>query len=230
MVKLCHAQSGDPNSVNTLNNMIGGNHAMVLYYMTGCGHCEMMKPEWIEFEQEAVSMPFEIIIARVNRDVMDNVRADHDVLGFPTIYHLYDGKKQREFESPRSKEEFHRFLEEISKEQKRTLKDRVEELQKLEDEINGLLTKPTSTSKSKSKSHKSHSKSKTSKSKKSHSKSKRTMKHSKKHTPTPYPKQTKSKTKTQSKKSVSKKSKSKTSKSKKHSQKGYPFSEIFSLE
>lgn len=228
MVKICHARHEDPHSVQKFNTMIGGNHAMVLYYMTGCGHCEMMKPEWIEFEQEAVSLPFEVIIARVNRDVMDIIHADHDVLGFPTIYHLYDGKKQREFESPRSKEEFHKFLEEISKEQKRTLKDRVEELQKLEDEINGFLTKPVGETKPKSKSHKSHSKSKTSKSKskKSHSKSKRTMKHSKKHTPTPYPKQSK----TKSRKSVSKKSKSKTSKSKKHFPKGYPFSETFSLE
>jgi len=112
MVQTIHVEN--ENTAQQFNNMIGGKHTMVLYYMTGCGYCEMMKPDWLEFEEEAKRLPFNVIVARVNSSYMDSINADKDVMGFPTIFYLFNGKKQGEFNKSRSKEEFHNFLKDIS--------------------------------------------------------------------------------------------------------------------
>lgn len=236
MVNIHHAHSQDGGSAEKLNKSLDGKHAMILYYMTGCGHCEMMKPEWLLFEEEVKTLPFEIIIARVNQDVMGMVNADQDIMGFPTIFHLHNRKKQREFNGERSKVEFRKFLEDIISEEKKNtmeLQRQTEDLERTLDEINASTT--SSRSQTPSRTHSTKSKTKTSKKKtKSRSTKSKTKTSKKKHKPTPYPKsQSQRKSPNKPKHSRKHSSKSRSKKSRRHTktqQKGYPFTETFSLD
>jgi hypothetical protein len=232
MVNIHHAHSQDGGSTDKLNKSLDGKHAMVLYYMTGCGHCEMMKPEWLLFEEEVKTLPFEIVIARVNQDVMGMVNADQDIMGFPTIFHLHNRKKQREFNGERSKVEFRKFLEDIIAEEKKNtieLQRQTEDLERTLDEIANVSSStrsPMRSTKSKTKNIKKKTKSRSTKSKTKTSK--------KKHKPTPYPKsQSQRKSPNKPKHSRKHSSKSRSKKSRRHTktqQKGYPFTETFSLD
>lgn len=57
--------------------------------------------------------PHNMMIARVNADYMPMVHGHKDIMGYPTIYHLKNGKKVSEFTGPRSLEHFEKFLESI---------------------------------------------------------------------------------------------------------------------
>ena len=50
-MKILHVDPTTQN-VNDLNNDISknNNHAFILYYMVGCGPCEMARPEWKKIE------------------------------------------------------------------------------------------------------------------------------------------------------------------------------------
>jgi thioredoxin-like negative regulator of GroEL len=98
-------------SLSKYNQMIKKRPTMVLFYMPGCGHCEMLKPEWNAFETEA--SPKDTLIAKVHSDYVRQVDGDSDVIGFPTIFHLMDGKKQREYSGARNKDGLKQFLREI---------------------------------------------------------------------------------------------------------------------
>ena len=103
----------DSYNVDRYNSQINKKPAMVLYYMNGCGHCETMKPEWERFERE-ISMsqqgghcpygrcPYQThcrhrgmrpMVARVNANYLNMVDGHKDILGFPTILYLKDGKR-----------------------------------------------------------------------------------------------------------------------------------------
>ena len=106
------------------NELVGGKHkkgvhSMVLYYSEGCYFCEDMKDEWEAFEKEAITKNYNVILARVNKDYLDNVTVHKDVMGYPTIVHLVDGKKQIDYQDKRLKENFMRFLKDINRHSKK---------------------------------------------------------------------------------------------------------------
>lgn len=144
------------------NELVGGKdkkgvHSMVLYYSEGCYFCEDMKDEWEAFEKEAITKNYNVILARVNKDYLDNVTVHKDVMGYPTIVHLVDGKKQIDYQDKRLKENFMKFLKDINKHSKK--------------KVSNIKDKSKSNTKSKSK---SKSKRKTNTGTKGKDKSKRT--------------------------------------------------------
>lgn len=62
--------------------------------------------------------PRNMMVARVNSDYLDMVDGHKEIAGYPTIYHLRDGKKVSEYSGPRSLEHFEKFLESIEKKTK----------------------------------------------------------------------------------------------------------------
>jgi hypothetical protein len=58
------------------------------------------------------------VIARVNSNHINAVNGDRNVLGYPTIMHLLDGKKQSEFTDEREKEALIKYFEHMEHNQK----------------------------------------------------------------------------------------------------------------
>ena len=113
MVVIMDVKSGG--SVQKFNKHVGGATIMILYYSDSCGYCNDMKKDWLKFEEESIQKPYNITIARVNSNNIRDINADKDVLGYPSIFHLFNGKKKDEFKGERTTEGFHKFLEDISK-------------------------------------------------------------------------------------------------------------------
>lgn len=107
----------DPNSVRRYNMSMKKKPTMVLFYMDGCGHCDAMKPEWKVFEKEARKRKQDCLVARVNGNYMGDIEGPKDVIGYPTIFRIMDGHKHTEYNGPRTKDEFMRFLIETAEPQ-----------------------------------------------------------------------------------------------------------------
>ena len=93
-VELIHVN--DPSQISRYNRLIKDKPTMVLFYMDGCGHCEMLKPEWDEFEKSAKKTNINSGVARVNANYMDRVDGDKDVIGFPTIMKNIQNSMEKE--------------------------------------------------------------------------------------------------------------------------------------
>lgn len=105
-----------PEHVDKYNNLIPKKHVIVLYYMDNCGFCDLLKPKWNRFEKRAKKKQKndnDFVIARVNSNHIRDVDGDSDVIGYPTIMHLLDGKKQGEFNGERSEDALEEYLNTI---------------------------------------------------------------------------------------------------------------------
>ena len=102
-------------AVKQYNDLVKTMPTMVLYYAPWCGHCEHLKPFWIAFEEKVRGKDANMLVARVQNEYMGEVEGDKDIMGFPTIFFLIDGKKQKEYEGPRTTEGLVAFFEEVSK-------------------------------------------------------------------------------------------------------------------
>ena len=93
----------NPSSLREYNRLITQVPSIVLFYMPGCFHCEAMKPEWEAFEHHARqryrSQP--CMVARVRSDYMSEVNGDRNILGYPTIFYMMDGKQKSEHSGER---------------------------------------------------------------------------------------------------------------------------------
>lgn len=109
----------NPSQANKYNRLLHGRNVMVLFYMNGCGFCELLKPEWDEFEKHmkknnTYDRDDKYVIAQVNANFMRDIEGDKDVLGYPTIMHLLDGKKQGEFNNERNSNELIKYFKNMS--------------------------------------------------------------------------------------------------------------------
>jgi len=105
-----------PEHVDEYNNLIPKKHVIVLYYMDNCGFCDLLKPKWDRFEKRAKKnhkKDDDFVIARVNSNHIKGVDGDSDVIGYPTIMHLLDGKKHSEFNGERSEDALEEYLNTI---------------------------------------------------------------------------------------------------------------------
>lgn len=107
-VELIHVNS--PKTVSQYNRVVKNKPTMVLFYMDGCGHCESMKPEWEKFEEDAKNTHTSQVVARVNANYMSDLEGETDVMGYPTIMMLLNGKKHKEFTGERTSKKFMKFL------------------------------------------------------------------------------------------------------------------------
>lgn len=69
----------------------GGGNEMVLFHMTGCGHCKKMMPEWDKFANSGAAG---VKCTKIERKENPSLLKKHGVSGFPTILML-DSKKNK---------------------------------------------------------------------------------------------------------------------------------------
>lgn len=116
-----HVQN--PKQVEEYNKLLPGRHVMVMYYMDGCFFCDDLKPKWNKFEKYISSLKKyknndKYVIARVNSNYINSVNGDKNVIGYPTIMHLLDGKKKSEFTDKREKKALINYFKHIDDSQK----------------------------------------------------------------------------------------------------------------
>jgi hypothetical protein len=122
-MKILHIDPTTQN-INDFNNDISKNNnpAFVLYYMVGCGPCEMTRPEWKKIEDILGQdiKESDIIIADINQDVLQNsdlkpkylTEQNISINGFPTIHYISEnGKLVEEYEGPRNSDAFKKWIE-----------------------------------------------------------------------------------------------------------------------
>ena len=88
---------------------------MVEYYHPNCGHCQTLKPEWEKmcFEMKK-NYRGKATIAAVDcsdQEMLNKLHIDKDYQGFPTIFHMRDGKSVQEYKGDRTKDALIRFAE-----------------------------------------------------------------------------------------------------------------------
>jgi hypothetical protein len=122
-MKILHIDPTTQN-INDFNNDISKNNnpAFVLYYMVGCGPCEMTRPEWKKIEDILGQdiKESDIIIADINQDVLQNsdlkpkylTEQNISINGFPTIHYISEkGDLVEEYEGQRTAESFKKWIE-----------------------------------------------------------------------------------------------------------------------
>lgn len=103
-----------PGKENLFYSEVGKHPIFVKFYMDGCPHCENMKQDWIELENELLkNYDGELTIMSVNARALNNLRTPltSSIRGFPTIFMINkDGSKGLEFEGDRTKDTMLKFL------------------------------------------------------------------------------------------------------------------------
>lgn len=112
-------------SRNRYNRLLKKIPCITLFYADWCGHCQQLKPEWNKFEKliRDSDVGDEIMIATVGEEERGYVSGDSDVIGYPSIFYLMDGIKQKEYSGPRNSEGLIEFLHTVRPE----LKDKLQE-------------------------------------------------------------------------------------------------------
>ena len=111
-IKIITVTSGN---VNDANDSLTRGEAMVEYYHPNCGHCQTLKPEWEK-------MCFEIrknyrgkaTIAAVDcsdQEMLNRLQIEKNFQGFPTIFHMRDGRALQEYQGERTKDALLQFAE-----------------------------------------------------------------------------------------------------------------------
>ena len=89
-------------------------YIFMFLYMDGCGHCEAMKPEW----EKLLSMKeieSKLLLVRINATQINALPQEltQNLLGFPTLYMVKNGKIKVEFMKERTAEEMKKFILEV---------------------------------------------------------------------------------------------------------------------
>ena len=101
----------DERNVNEINNLKKGK-ATVLFYHPGCIHCVMMREPWESMKKKLNRRNVEGNIYEVDGTCMDRVNhpIKQEVMGFPTIMNVNNGRFQKMFEKERTMENMMDFV------------------------------------------------------------------------------------------------------------------------
>ena len=101
----------DEHNVNEINDLRHGK-ATVLFFHPGCIHCTMMREPWESMKRKLESQHMEGKIYEVNGSCMDKVQhpIKDQVMGFPTIMSVNNGKFEKHFEKERTMENMMDFV------------------------------------------------------------------------------------------------------------------------
>jgi len=65
---------------------------MIKFYAPWCGHCKRLAPTW---EKLATELKGKVNVGKVDASIYRALGARYDVKGFPTLFHISDGKVRR---------------------------------------------------------------------------------------------------------------------------------------
>lgn len=112
-----------PGKENLFYNEVGKHPIFVKFYMDGCPHCENMKQDWVDLENELLNnYTGDLTIMSVNARALNTLKSPltNEVNGFPTIFLVErNGTKGRDFEGERTKDDMLKFLLENSNDVKK---------------------------------------------------------------------------------------------------------------
>ncbi len=106
-MRVIHIKNDDSKSENIeklKSHLSDGGDAFVLIYMNGCGPCEATKPEWFKLK-DAEDID-NVVAVDIDKDIADEVSdiiKTDNIVGFPTIRHIKNGKEE-DFEKSNTKD------------------------------------------------------------------------------------------------------------------------------
>lgn len=161
-----------PGKENLFYNEVGKHPIFVKFYMDGCPHCENMKQDWVDLENELLNnYTGDLTVMSVNARVLNSLRSPltNQVSGFPTLFFIErNGMKGPDFEGDRTKDDMLKFVLENSKDvKKRDMTIPMPMMAPRKIKKHKLMKHKTKKSKRGKKSKKGHKKRKNNKSKKS---------------------------------------------------------------
>ena len=95
-------------NVNQANQHLTKGQAMVEFYHPNCGHCQTLKPEWEKmcFELKK-NYHGKAVIAAVDcsdQEMLQKLEIEQNFRGFPSIFHMNDGRCIHEYQGDRTKD------------------------------------------------------------------------------------------------------------------------------
>ena len=118
MVRIINVEPHDEDNKGFLINSIGQRPIVAAFHMPGCMYCDALKEPWNEFTKmlEKKYSGDETIVAFVHKDVQDDVvqkvKGDMFIQGYPTIVGIKKGGSFEEFKGERSSKSLLKFYKE----------------------------------------------------------------------------------------------------------------------
>lgn len=118
MVRIINVEPHDEDNKGFLTDSIGQRPIVAAFHMPGCMYCEMLKDPWNKFTKmlEKKYSGDETIVAFVHKDVQDDVvqkvKGDMFIQGYPTIVGIKKGGSFEEFKGERSSKSLLKFYNE----------------------------------------------------------------------------------------------------------------------
>jgi vacuolar-type H+-ATPase subunit F/Vma7 len=122
-MKILHIDPTTQN-INEFNNYIKkeNQHAFVIFYMVGCGPCEMARPEWKNIDNvlDDKTKKDDILIVDINQEILRNPdlkiaylkENNISINGFPTIHYITNkGNVVEEYDGQRTADSFKKWIE-----------------------------------------------------------------------------------------------------------------------
>jgi thiol-disulfide isomerase/thioredoxin len=103
----------DEKNSSTFDDEILKGPVFVKFYMTGCIHCENIKPTWKLLENEMKNDNRNLSLINVNSNALNNIKWSKvsEVQGFPTIMMIYNkGNLFKMYEGDRTLEDMKKFI------------------------------------------------------------------------------------------------------------------------
>jgi vacuolar-type H+-ATPase subunit F/Vma7 len=122
-MKILHIDPTTQN-INEFNNYIKkeNQHTFVIFYMVGCGPCEMARPEWKNIDNvlDDKTKKHDILIVDINQEILQNPdlkiaylkEKNISINGFPTIHYITNkGTVVEEYDGQRTADSFKKWIE-----------------------------------------------------------------------------------------------------------------------
>tara|TARA_A100001011_G_C14034935_1_gene725298 strand:- start:97 stop:708 length:612 start_codon:yes stop_codon:yes gene_type:complete len=111
-IKIITVTSGN---IDKANSLLTKGEAMVEYYHPNCGHCQTLKPEWekmcFEMKKKYKGKATIAAVDCSDQEMLNRLQIEKNFQGFPTIFHMRNGREVREYRGERTKDALLRFAE-----------------------------------------------------------------------------------------------------------------------
>ena len=102
-------------NVDQANQSLMQGEAMVEYYHPNCGHCQTLKPEWermcFEIKKNYKGKATIAAVDCSDQEMLNRLQIEKSFQGFPTIFHMKDGRSIDEYQGDRTKDALLQFAE-----------------------------------------------------------------------------------------------------------------------